>query len=103
MSLKTEAALQRYLFKCAKAHGMYIRKMQASGRRGFPDCLVIGNEQPYFIELKSPAGTGRLSELQKREIAHLRKHGQEVRVVATVTEVDRVIREIIERKATGGG
>jgi hypothetical protein len=91
--MKTEAGLQLYLFRQAKMHQIFCRKMEASGRRGFPDVLLI-NDRVVFVELKTPAGTGRLSALQKREIDLLRRAGADVRVIDTVEGVDDLIAEL---------
>ena len=91
--MKTEAHLQAYLFRQAKMHQIFCRKMQASGRRGFPDVLLI-NDRVVFVELKTPAGTGRLSALQKREIELLRHAGADVRVISTKEEADDLIKNL---------
>ena len=91
--MKTEAHLQAYLFRQAKMYQIFCRKMQASGRRGFPDVLLI-NDRVVFVELKTPAGTGRLSALQKPEIDRLRHAGADVRVIATKEDVDGLIEEL---------
>lgn len=91
--MKTEAHLQAYLFRQAKMHQIFCRKMQASGRRGFPDVLLV-NDRVVFVELKTPAGTGRLSALQKREIELLRHAGADVRVISEKGEVDDLIKDL---------
>lgn len=91
--MRTEAHLQAYLFRQAKRHQIFCRKMEASGRRGFPDVLLI-NDRVVFIELKSPAGTGRLSALQIVEIKLLRHAGADVRIIDTKEAVDDLIAEL---------
>ena len=91
--MKTEAHLQGYLFRQAKRHKIFCRKMQATGRRGFPDVMLV-NDRVVFVELKTPAGTGRLSALQKREIELLRHAGADVRIIDTKEGVDDLINEI---------
>jgi len=91
--MKTEAHLQGYLFRQAKRHIIFCIKMQATGRRGFPDVMLV-NDRVVFVELKSPSGTGRLSALQKREIELLRHAGADVRIIDTKEGVDDLIREL---------
>lgn len=91
--MKTEAHLQAYLFQQAKMRQIFCRKMQAAGRRGFPDVMLI-NDRVVFVELKSPSGTGRLSALQDREIMRLRHAGADVRIIDTKEAVDDLIEEL---------
>lgn len=56
-------------------------KVEAVGRRGLPDLLLIRNGRTVHVEVKSPSGTGRLSVLQTRMIDTLRAHGAEIFVV----------------------
>ena len=91
--MKTEAHLQGYLFRQAKRHKIFCRKMQATGRRGFPDVMLV-NDRVVFIELKSPSGTGRLSALQFVEIGLLRHAGADVRIIDTKEGVDDLINEL---------
>lgn len=88
--MRTEKNLQDYLFRQAKMRSIFCRKMQATGRRGFPDVMLI-NDRVVFIELKSPSGAGKLSEIQEREIARLKHAGADVRVIDTIEGVDDVI------------
>lgn len=88
-----EGLLQRYLFAVAKEHNIIARKMAAVGRRGFPDVMLAAGGKIIFAELKNPNGRGRLSKLQEREIALMRRVGLEVRVIDSKEGVDDVIRE----------
>ena len=101
--MKTEKALQNYLFRQAKAVGIYRRKVVAVGRRGFPDVLLAFGGAVVLAELKTPAGTGRFSAGQVREIRALRLCGLRVRVIKTKEDVDAVIRELIDGDAKGSG
>ena len=106
--MKTEKALQNYMFReCAKAN-IYCRKVAMVGRRGFPDALLIWGShntgaQVVYVEVKSPTGLGELSALQVHEIKTLRSHGAVVYVVQTKEDVDVVIKELIDGDADGGG
>lgn len=77
----TESVLQQKIMKAAKARGILAVKVEAVGRRGLPDLLLIHNGRTVHVEVKSPKGTGRLSVLQERMIATLRAHGAEIFVV----------------------
>ena len=101
--MKTEKALQNYLFRQAKAVGIYCRKMAAVGRRGFPDVLLAFGGVVVFVELKTPAGTGRLSAGQVYEIRALRACGLRVVIIQTKEEVDAVIKELTDGNADDGG
>jgi hypothetical protein len=101
--VKTEKALQNYLFRQAKAVGVYCRKMAAVGRRGFPDVLLAFGGVIIFVELKSPANTGRLSAGQVYEIRALKACGLRVLVIKTKEDADAVIKELIDGDADGGG
>lgn len=92
----SEKALQNYLMLRAKTEGVYARKMQAVGRVGFPDVLIAHKGVVVFIELKSPSGKGRLSEMQIWEHTQLRSAGCDIRVISTKNEIENVITHIIE-------
>jgi G:T-mismatch repair DNA endonuclease (very short patch repair protein) len=92
--METERDLQLYLKNAAKAAGVYQRKMVAVGHVGFPDILLAHRGRVVFVELKTPKGTGKLSEKQIREIGRLLAVGVEVQVIWQQGEVDELIREI---------
>ena len=92
--MKTEAALQRYLFAQAKKHFVFARKMQATGRVGFPDVLLASDARAVYVELKSPNGTGRLSKMQEREIKRMRAAGLDVRIIWRKEKVDELIKQL---------
>ena len=96
LQVKTEKHLQTYLFKQAKAKGIYCRKMAAVGRRGFPDVLLAHQGYLIFLELKSPSGKGVLSPLQVKEIEHMRQAGIGVWVINQKDQVDAIIRELTD-------
>lgn len=94
--MKTEAHLQAHLFRRAREHDIYCRKMASVGRVGFPDVLLARAGRVVFVELKSPSGTGTLSEMQKREIRRLKDAGAQVYVVDSKEGVENVIRQIAD-------
>ena len=62
--------------------GMLPYKFESPSRRGVPDLLVlVPGGGCFFIEVKNPSGTGRLSELQKHEIERIREHGHTVYII----------------------
>ena len=79
--MESERALQGYLFRRAKQHGIYCRKMRAEGQTGFPDVLLAHDGIVMFVELKSPTGKGRLVRASEARAAaparrgHARRRG----------------------------
>jgi len=92
--MASESNLETYLVNQCKAHRIFIRKLQAVGRVGFPDRSLIYGGRVIFVELKPPTGKGRLSKMQEREIKKLRDVGAEVRIIWTRKGVEDVIEEI---------
>jgi hypothetical protein len=80
--MTTEAKFQAYVCKKCSDYGILVYKFESPARRGVPDLLLVfpGGEI-VFLELKNPAGTGRLSKLQLVEINRLRHQGATVYVV----------------------
>jgi hypothetical protein len=93
--MKTEKDLQNYLRKEALRHGMTFDKIESRSRKGFPDCLLVFEGVVAFIEVKTPAGTGKLSASQDRVIEDLRDHGTQVGVVASQFQVDVLLKNIL--------
>lgn len=89
-----EYALQRKLKKLAEDAGVLFYKMEAKGKRGFPDVLLLANGRSVYIELKSPKGTGKLSALQTRRIEEMKAAGADVRVIDNLEGCIDVINEI---------
>lgn len=89
--MKTEQALQTYLRRKVIDLGASFDKVESRTRRGFPDVMVAFKGRVIFCELKSPAGTGRLSELQKRCIKSLREQGLNVYVIDSKEKADSLI------------
>jgi hypothetical protein len=97
-----EKDLHRYVKKKCKELQILFYKLQCQGKRGFPDLLLLKNGRGVFVELKSPKGTGRLSELQKREIARLRSEGVQVEIIKSTSEADSITRELANNCPAGG-
>ena len=91
----SEKDLQNYLKKLCKRHGVYFAKTESRSGRGFPDCVLIFDGSVVFVELKSPTGKGRLSELQVRCHSSIMVAGGDVRVLSSVGGVDGLIDELV--------
>lgn len=66
-------------------------KLESRSRRGWPDICLIKNGIVVFVELKSPAKTGRLSPLQKACLADIRAHGGLAYTLYAVDQVDLLL------------
>lgn len=78
---KTEAALLLFTKRLCKQLNIGCFKINSPAHRGVPDLLIVDRVLTYFIELKSPAKTGRLSALQKLTIQELTGYGGLVFIV----------------------
>ena len=94
--MKTEKQLHNYLRGQCRAHGISFDKVESRSRRGFPDCFLAYKGRIRLVELKSPAGTGRLSALQKFVIKDLRAHGVWPSVADSKESVDDIIDLILQ-------
>jgi hypothetical protein len=75
-----ERRLQQQILNFCKRAGILAFKFQSPAHAGVPDLILLADGKTLFIELKHPAGTGRLSELQKVTIAKMQAHGATVYV-----------------------
>ena len=76
----TEAEEQAKFVRWAKREGLFVRKVESVGTKGFPD-LFVGNphnERHMLVEMK--AADGRESAHQKQTIKFLRSCGVHVAV-----------------------
>ncbi len=89
--MRTEKQLQAFVMSLCKCYNVICYKIRSPGHRGVPDLLLLCGEQAWLLELKSPAQTGRLSALQRREIRRLRDAGVRVDVCDTEQHAERVI------------
>ena len=77
--MPTEKSLQQWTKKKVKECGGLCYKFEAPGQPGVPDLLIVlPRGKIFFIELKSPMKTGRLSAIQRYRIDELREHGATV-------------------------
>jgi len=93
--MQNERQLQEYTKKRAALYDVGFYKMVCAGKTGFPDVLLTCNGKCVFVELKSPAGHGRLSPRQKIMINELTGRGVEVHVVHTPERINTIIKELI--------
>ena len=78
--------------KSFKAADILVYKFSSPGRVGVPDLICIPLGRPaFFVEVKSPSGKGRLSQLQRAVIRRIEGQGCEVLVIGTKQEADDVI------------
>lgn len=86
-----ERDVAAYLTKRVTEIGGIYRKVAWEGRSDAPDYLVMINGSFAFVEVKSPTGKPRPSQL--REFAAMETHaGETVAVVRTPDEVDTLMR-----------
>lgn len=88
--LLRERDIAAYLVKRVTELGGLCRKMAWEGRSDAPDYLVMLNGDFAFVEVKSPTGKPRPSQM--REFAAIEAHaGETVAVVRTPDEVDTLM------------
>tara|TARA_R110002096_G_scaffold371042_1_gene564528 strand:- start:1363 stop:1647 length:285 start_codon:yes stop_codon:yes gene_type:complete len=90
----SEGALQSYFKNQTKKYNVLWRKIKFEGRRGCPDVLIAFDGRAIFVELKNPNKKGRLSQLQVRQIQHMKDAGLSVEIITDKEQVDDVIRKI---------
>ena len=85
-----ETEIEKKLVNDVKAAGGKAYKFVSPGNNGVPDRIVIfPNSRPVFVELKTPSG--KLSKMQHAQSVKLRSLGQEVRIVRTADEIQKLI------------
>ena len=95
--MKTEKQLQNYIKRQCSKHKIQFYKLNCEGQTGFPDLMLLYNGHIVFIEVKSPAGTGRVSERQKIMIERLQANGAVAHVIDNKQDADHVITYLINR------
>ncbi len=102
--MTTERALQAWITKTFRNHGMLVYKFASPAHRGVPDLVIISpGGKTIFVEVKNPNGTGRLSPLQTKTIQQMRSIGATVYVINS-REAARDVLEALgfHPKAEGG-
>ena len=74
----SEQKIQSKIIKKLEANGCFVLKLIKCNKNGYPDLLVIKNNEVSFIEVKKKEG--KLSELQKARIIELKERGVEVKI-----------------------
>jgi hypothetical protein len=80
--MSTEKALQGWMRNKLLEHDVVCYKFSSPGNAGVPDLLCLHKGRAFFIEVKSPKGTGRLTVLQLAQIKRIQFQGIEVYVVS---------------------
>ena len=88
--VKKESVVEKHLKQQVERRGGQVRKVKFLGHDGAPDRLVLFPANiAAWVELKS--ATGKLRPSQEREHERLREMGQDVEVIRTEAEADRLI------------
>lgn len=88
-----ESTIEKKLAHGLKPYGWRAIKLVSPGNDGMPDRLVLGpGGRVIFAELKTE--TGRLSAVQRVQIARLRRDGHDVRVLYGAKDVDAFLQEV---------
>ena len=92
----SEADLEKYGKKQLQSIGCLVYKFVSPTKRGVPDDITVCPDgRVFFIEYKTPNGTGKLSKLQELQIAKLRANNATVLVINSVKEVDALVKAIV--------
>lgn len=90
-----EKDIERWLGERLKELGCLYYKFVSPSAPGVPDRIVIlPGGKTIYVELKTEAG--RLSSIQKRQIARMRERGADVRTVRGMNEAKELLREVKE-------
>lgn len=82
-----EKQVEEYLTRKVRERGGLSRKWSSPSHRGVPDRIIIlPTSGVWFVEVKT--STGKLTELQKRELNTLKSHGAQTAVVYGKEGVD---------------
>lgn len=87
-----ESAIEKKLLEGARRLGYKAYKFISPGNDGVPDRIIMGRGRAIFVELKTE--TGKLSPVQKVQIAMLLRLGQDVRVLYGPKDVEKFLTEV---------
>lgn len=91
--MDSEASIEAYLRNKVKRCGGRCYKWVSPGNSGVPDRIVVLPEGVLvFVELKNEKG--RLSELQKVQLARLESLGQRTEVINSKKGVDEFMKDL---------
>ena len=94
---KSERTIETYLVKQARQHNILCMKFTSPGTIGVPDRILIGFGQTVFVETK--AEKQQLRQLQIITIIKMINHGAVIYTVNTKEQVDKLINDILNKKA----
>lgn len=99
-ALRTEADEENAFVKRARRAGFLCRKMNGDGYKGWPDQLVEGLNEHWYIEFKRPGRykdpNAGLSANQAQIIAQLRALGKKVLVTDSAEEAWEFIHDRLD-------
>ena len=84
-----ESKVVSHLKALVEKAGGEVRKTEWIGRRFCPDLRVLHPKSCFWVEVKQPGG--RLSGGQEREIDRLRTLGEDVEIVWSIEDVEKVL------------
>ncbi len=92
-----EGRIEQYLSRCAKLHGVPLRKVQWPGRHSAPDRVLLTRKGLIWVEVKAPGGAAKFpsnprERRQAREHQCLRGARQRVVVIDSFADVDDLLR-----------
>ena len=90
-----ETGLQSKIMKLARGLGFLAYKIDAAGRRGIPDLLLVVEGAIFFIEVKSPKKTGKISPIQAYRRRELEASGVDVYTVDSYSQAVNVLNKHI--------
>ena len=90
-----DGQVERYLYsKVTSNYGLCL-KFVSPGNAGVPDRIIIHRHRVLFVELKRPGEKPR--PLQQGVARGMRKAGANVYCISTVDQVDKLMRELLDR------
>ena len=98
--MKTERDLQNYIKRECRKGKIGYYKLNCEGQTGWPDLMLIKNGHSIHLEVKTPAGTGRLSPRQILMIDRMRNQGAEVYVVDSESKAQFIVSDLTQRPPT---
>jgi Holliday junction resolvase-like predicted endonuclease len=87
----TEQAIQNSIVSYLKKQGYLVYKLITVSEAGVPDLIIHKQSHTFYIEVKKKGG--RLSPIQKYQIAKLRKTGIDVIITDNLQEIKDYIKE----------
>lgn len=90
-----ETGLQGKIMKLARGLGVLAYKIDAAGRRGIPDLLLVVEGAVFFIEVKSPKKTGKVSPIQAYRHKELQALGADVYTVDSYVQAVNIINKYL--------